>query len=147
MTGLNGTSASNFVDYWFGPARNVNRIWWFQLDMHGGSNSAIWKADTGLTSYAHRDKLYLVQFYDRVFQGDYPADGFGFLDGWVATTTSPLAQSDWGMYINYADARMDRTTAQEMYWGKNLPRLQQVKAQIDPEELFYYPISIEPASD
>lgn len=123
---------------------NTTRVWWIQIDMHGGSNSAIWKADPELTSYAHRDKLFLVQFYDRTLWGDYPADGFKFLDGWVATTTSPLAESDWGMYINYADARMSRETAQKVYYRNNLPRLQKLKAQIDPDELFYNPISIEP---
>ncbi|KFY67283.1 hypothetical protein V496_01653 [Pseudogymnoascus sp. VKM F-4515 (FW-2607)] len=145
LKGLNGTSARNFVDYWYGTARDVSRIWWFQIDIHGGKNSAVWKADPGLTSYAHRDKLFLIQLYDRSF-GSYPELGFEFLNGWVSNTTADMAPSDWGMYINYADARMDRTTAQNAYWGVNLPRLQEIKAQVDPTELFYYPISIEPAA-
>ena len=45
-----------------------------------------------------------------------------------------------------SDARMDRTTAQNAYWGVSLPRLQEIKVQVDPTELFYYPISIEPAT-
>lgn len=123
----------------------MTRIWWFQIDIHGGKNSAVSKADPGLTSYAHRDKLFLIQLYDRSF-GTYPELGFEFLDGWVSNTTADMAPSDWGMYINYADARMDRTTAQNAYWGVSLPRLQEIKAQVDPTELFYYPISIEPAT-
>ncbi|KAI1172260.1 Glucooligosaccharide oxidase [Nemania sp. FL0916] len=145
LTGLSGQPAQDFVDYWFGPATKVSRIWWFQLDLQGGINSFTAKADTTLTSYAHRDKLYIIQFYDRVFFGDYPASGFSLLDDWVSNTTQSLTDDEWGMYINYADSRLDRETAQRVYWGKNVPELQKIKAKFDPNELFYYPISIQPA--
>ncbi|RYO76508.1 hypothetical protein DL766_009460 [Monosporascus sp. MC13-8B] len=144
LTGLNGTAAQNFVDYWFDVARGVDRIWYFQLDMHGGQHSSVSKLNVETTSYAHRDKLYLIQFYDREISGHYPDRGFSFLDGWVSKTTAPLSPSDWGMYINYADTSLNRTTAQHVYWGKNLARLQTLKAKFDPEELFYYPSSINP---
>lgn len=146
LAGLNGKSAKDFVNYWFGPASKVSRNWWFQLDLHGGKNAYISSADPSLTSYAHRDKLYIIQLYDRIFFGNYPADGYSFLDNWVSNTTSSLTEDQWGMYVNYADARMDRDTAQKVYWRKNLPKLQSIKAKFDPNELFYYPISIKPAS-
>ncbi|KAI1816625.1 Glucooligosaccharide oxidase [Poronia punctata] len=146
LTGLSGQAAEDFADYWFNNATKVSRIWWFQLDLQGGKNSFTENEDTSATSYAHRDKLYLLQLYDRVFFGDYPEDGFDFLDDWVTTTTSSLSADDWGMYINYADARLDRDTAQQVYWGNSLAKLQTLKAQYDPEELFYYPIGIAPAA-
>lgn len=146
LSGLSGKSAEDFVNYWLGPASKVTRNWWFQLDLHGGKNANIPAADPSLTSYAHRDKLYIIQLYDRVFLGSYPADGYSLLDNWVSNTTSSLTEDEWGMYYNYADARMDRDTAQEVYWRKNLPRLQNLKTKFDPDELFYYPISIKPAS-
>ncbi|RYP72170.1 hypothetical protein DL771_004404 [Monosporascus sp. 5C6A] len=147
LTGLNGTAAQNFVDYWFGVAKGVDRIWYFQLDMHGGQHSGVSQRNMETTSYAHRDKLFLIQFYDRDLSDNYPDDGFSFLDGWVSTTTNSLEPSDWGMYINYADASLNRTTAQHVYWGKNLARLQTLKAKFDPEELFYYPLSINPVPE
>ncbi|KFX94602.1 hypothetical protein O988_06194 [Pseudogymnoascus sp. VKM F-3808] len=146
LEGLNGTSAQNFVDYWFDDASDINRIWWFQVDLQGGASSGIWARDDGVTSYAHRDKLYIIQLYDRVFGGSYPKDGFEFLDGWVNTTTSPLEWGTWGMYVNYADARLERQDAEELYWGKNLPRLRDIKAELDPTEVFFNPVSIEPSS-
>ncbi|KAI0389146.1 Glucooligosaccharide oxidase [Xylariaceae sp. FL0594] len=148
LTSLKGQSAQDFVNYWWGPARNVQRNWWFQLDLQGGVNSyqANNVASTSLRSYAHRDKLYIMQLYDRVFWGSYPSNGFDFLDNWVRNTTASLPASDWGMYINYADARLDRDTAQRVYWGKNVPELQRIKKIYDPQELFYYPISIKPAA-
>lgn len=146
LKGLNGTAAANFVHYWFTSMAEVNRGWFFQLDLHGGANSGIWAADTGVTSYAHRDKLYLIQFYDRALFGGYPDDGFAFLDGWVDATTEGLGKEEWGMYVNYADARMERAEAGDMYWGKNVPRLREVKAKVDAGDLFYNPISVEPAA-
>jgi len=147
LKGLNGTSAKNFVNYWFDSATKiVDRNWWFQLDMHGGKNSAVAKVANNATAYAHRDKLYIIQFYDRIAETGraYPADGFSFLDGWVNTTTAPLIDSDHGAYINYADPRLDRATAQKLYYGDNLRQLQKLKAKFDPTELFYSPLSIQP---
>ena len=57
-----------------------------------------------------------------------------------------MAKSDWGMYINYADSSLSRATAQDVYYGASLPRLQRIKAAVDPKELFYYPQSIQPST-
>ncbi|KAI1390583.1 putative glucooligosaccharide oxidase [Hypoxylon trugodes] len=143
LKGLNGSAAKNFVDYWFDVAKKETAHWYIQLDLHGGKNSAVWKADPELTSYAHRDKLYILQFY--ITTSTTAEDGFKFVDGWASTTTAPLTASDWGMYFNYPDTNLNRTRAQQMYWGKNLAKLQQLKAELDPNELFYYPVSISPA--
>ena len=50
------------------------------------------------------------------------------------------------MYINYADPTMDRTEAQENYWRQSLPKLQQVKAAFDPNDVLYYPQGVKPAA-
>ena len=146
LKGLNGTAATNFVNYWFDVAKKVStRSWYFQLDFHGGKTSAIANATRAASSsYAHRDKLFLIQFYDRQYSGAYPSNGYSFLDGWVANVTAALTPADWGMYINYADSSLNRTTAQNVYYGASLPRLQRIKAAVDPKELFYYPQSIQP---
>ncbi|CAI4211896.1 unnamed protein product [Parascedosporium putredinis] len=66
------------------------------------------EVDHDSTAYAHRDKLLLFQFYDRAF-GAYPSgeEPFGLLDGFVSSITDHLAPEDWGMYLNYADPRME----------------------------------------
>lgn len=110
--------------------------------MHGGVNSAVTNGDFSTSSYAHRDKIFLLQFYDRAFFGSYPSNGFSFLDNMVASITNNLNASDWGMYINYADPRLDATTAQNAYYGKNLQRLRSIKVSLDPKGLFSYPGSI-----
>lgn len=113
--------------------------------MHGGKNSAITQTPSASTSYAHREKLFLYQFYDRVFRGPYPANGFTFLQDFTSSITNSMNSSQWGMYINYADSQLSRMAAQEHYWGDNLPRLRRIKAALDPDDVFYYPQSIQPA--
>ncbi|KAL1878594.1 hypothetical protein VTK73DRAFT_7772 [Phialemonium thermophilum] len=136
------------VDYWFSAGRNLtSRVWYIIIDMYGGANAAIPQVAATTTSYAHRgDRLFLYEFYDRQVSGKtFPASGFAFLDGFVDAFTRHLDTSQWGMYVNYADPRMSRAEAQEVYWRDSLPRLQQIKARVDPADLFYYPQSVEPA--
>jgi hypothetical protein len=35
--------------------------------------------------------------------------------------------------------------AQEKYWGTNLPRLEQIKKAVDPNDVFHNPQSVRPA--
>ncbi|KAI1283488.1 FAD binding domain-containing protein [Xylaria sp. FL0933] len=144
MTGLSGAVAQDFVNYWYDQAKNVSGAWFFQLDVQGGKNSAVWNADHAASSYVHRDKLYILQFFYRSTTKEVPAEAVKLVDEWTSATAKSIAASDLGMYINYPDLSLNRTTAQQMYWGKNMPKLQQLKTQVDPQELFYYPISIEP---
>ena len=46
-------------------------------------------------------------------------------------------------YVNYADASI--TDYGAAYWGANYPRLQQVKQQYDPHELFTFAQAVRPA--
>ncbi|KAF1993440.1 Glucooligosaccharide oxidase [Amniculicola lignicola CBS 123094] len=147
LKGLNGTSAQDFVDYYFDVANNiVDRYWFYQLDMHGGANSQIAKISQGATSYAHRDKLYIIQFYERYENSQtYPDTSFAFLDGWVEAMKKSLPEGDWGAYANYADPRLPRDAAEKQYYGEHLPRLQELKANYDPTEVFYYTQGVSPA--
>ena len=76
----------------------------------------------------------------------YPPDGLSLLDGWVSTVTEGLQVSgmSYGAYGNYPDPTLDRETAQSLYYGDNLEKLQMLKAVYDPDELFYSPQSVEP---
>jgi len=142
------TVLQNVADYWIKTAKSNSRAWYIIIDLYGGPTSAVTKVSPDATSYAYRDpkkNLFLYELYDRSYFGDYPSDGFSFLDGWVKTFTDGLDTTQWGMYINYADPRLNRTEAQNAYYRQNLARLKQIKQQVDPTELFYYPQAVEPA--
>lgn len=144
---LEGKALASFVRYWNNYAISSREGGWFvQLDIHGGVNSAVSAVPNSATAYAHRDKLFLIQFYH--FCGNdepYPSRGINILKKWVEVTTASLQEGDYGMYINYSDSELDRGAAQKLYWAGNLERLRLIKRTVDPNELFYHPQSIEPA--
>lgn len=144
---LAGQSLDNFVRYWHTKAINSQPGGWFiQLDLHGGPTSAISAVPNSASAYAHRDKAFLIQLYHYSDnEKPYPAEGISLLKGWIEATTNPLAQGDWGMYINYVDSELDRDTAQQLYYGENLERLRELKKRYDPTEVFYYPQAVSPA--
>lgn len=134
------------MDYWYGTAKPIRRSWYHHIDFHGGKTSAISAVDADATSYSHRDKLLLHNFYDRVdVAEEYPADGFDLLNGFVDAIVGDGDKLDYGVYFNYPDPEMDQETAQTRYWGSALPKLQEIKAAVDPNEVFYLPQSVKPA--
>ncbi|KAK8037236.1 FAD-linked oxidoreductase azaL [Apiospora marii] len=149
LNSLSGSVGKAFVDYWYGTANRVDRRWFFQIDAAGGANSAYAQPGNAATAFAHRDKTFIIQFYDAVDSNlAYPANGTAFLNGWVAKVTAALGASGgtdgWGAYANYPDPTLGRDEAQMLYYGTNLERLQRLKLRYDPEERFYYPQSIVP---
>ena len=143
---LTSDQAESFVNYWYTQGRQTTRNWYIQIDAHGGKNGAIPQVAADATSYAHRNFTFLYQFYDGVFGGSsYPSTGFAFLEGFVGNVTASMQPDEWGRYINYADSQLNRTAAERDYWGNNLPRLQRAKAMYDPDEVFYFPQSVQPA--
>jgi len=64
----------------------------------------------------------------------------------MRTITDHMEESDWGMYVNYADPQLSQEQAMEYYWRQNLGRLRSIKKQVDPGELFYNPLGVRPAA-
>ncbi|KAL5345005.1 hypothetical protein ACLOAV_009958 [Pseudogymnoascus australis] len=95
-------------------------------------------------AYVHRDKLLLYQFSDIETHGQYPEDGFAVLQQFRDSVTDSLDDGKWGMYVNYVDTQLDVNTAQTLYWGRNLLRLQSIKTKLDPNQVFWDPHSIRP---
>ncbi|GAB1314796.1 hypothetical protein MFIFM68171_05006 [Madurella fahalii] len=144
---LNETQLETFVSYWFKHAKANKRDWYVHIDLHGGNNSAVSRHAADSTAYAHRDYLLMYLLYDRVDRGVYPADGHSYMENFSRNITNGMARSDWGMYINYPDSRLDQEAAQVNYWGSHLPKLQAIKKAVDPEDLFHYPQGVLPGSE
>lgn len=133
-----------FVDYWFDVGQTDARgDWWIQMDTHGGKHSGITRALGGPTSFPHRDKTWLFQFFDRTgSQPDYNKT-YAFLNGFMDTIKDNMPAGDWGRYANYADSQLGRAEALEQYYADSLPRLRAVKAMYDPEDMFHSPQSVD----
>lgn len=144
---MSGESLSNFVHHWQTKAIGFQPGgWFFQLDLHGGPTSAVSAVTNPETAYAHRDKAILIQLYHYIDnEVPYPAEAVDLMKGFVTSTTAPLKDGDWGMYVNYVDSELDYMPAEKLYYGDNLDRLKNLKKRYDPTQVFYYPQSIAPA--
>jgi len=88
----------------------------------------------------------MYQFYDPVDHNQvYPTDGYSFMDGFVESISRSMDTHEIGMYFNYPSPNLNQTAAQSMYWGPSLPKLQAIKAEVDPNEVFYFPQAVRPA--
>ncbi|KAM0329408.1 hypothetical protein ACHAQA_004715 [Verticillium albo-atrum] len=135
-------SLEAFVDYWQTIGREP-RGWFIQIDVHGDATSAVAAVPKEKTSYAHRDKLWLIQFADLIIS---PLAQYSFLDGFMSAITDGMADGDWGRYANYIDAELSEEEAVQQYYGDSLPRLGAIKAAVDPADVFHFPQGIRPVA-
>jgi FAD/FMN-containing dehydrogenase len=68
-----------------------------------------------------------------------PADAAADL-AWIGDLRTAMAPHTSGGYVNYIDS--DQPDWQAAYYGPNLPRLMQIKAKYDPDDVFNGPQSI-----
>ena len=51
-----------------------------------------------------------------------------------------MPTSQFGSYPGYVDPLL--ANAQQAYWGTNLPKLEKIKHEIDPKDVFHNPQSV-----
>ncbi|KAJ7460813.1 glucooligosaccharide oxidase [Mycena latifolia] len=140
---MSAAAIKAFVTYMAVQGFSSKTSWFVQLELYGGSNSAINAVPLDSTAFAKRDTLFTMQLYasSSNFAPPYPAAGFTFLDGMVASilSNSP-ANWSYGAYLNYADDRL--TNASTLYYGSHFSRLQSIKAAVDPLDTFRFPIGV-----
>jgi len=142
---VNDDALDAFWVYYNTTARKNNRAWYLLIDLHGGPTSAITAVPDSDTSYAHRNALLKYEFYDRVYSGSYPSNGFDFLNGWVAAITETMEDtqySPFGMYYNYADTSLSSSEAHSHYWLGHYAKLKTVKRSYDPTSVFSNPQAV-----
>ncbi|KAE8395605.1 FAD/FMN-containing dehydrogenase [Aspergillus alliaceus] len=115
-------------------------FWFVTFDLVGG---AVNDYATNSTGYPHREILIWV---DAMLGGiiiPTTKPQYDFLDGfWHAVIRAlPLPESDVPVYPGYVDPRLPN--AQRHYWGPNLERLGQIKAAVDPDDVFHNPQGVQ----
>jgi hypothetical protein len=113
--------------------------WFILFDFQGGYTNDI---PTDATAYAHRDVLIWLQSYSINLLGSVTQTQISFLDQLNTLVTNDKAP--YSAYPGYVDPLM--ANGPEAYWGSNLARLQQIKEEIDPKNVFRNPQSPSPAN-
>ncbi|UPX10946.1 uncharacterized protein EKO05_0001578 [Ascochyta rabiei] len=118
-----------------------NAIWFIIWDLEGG---AINDVAPNATAYGHRNALFYHQAYAVNLFGKIGDKTKKFLTGFNDAVTDALPDHDKGAYAGYVDPALGENSA-SLYWGGNVERLENIKAQVDPDDVFHNPQSIRPA--
>lgn len=118
-----------------------NAIWFIIWDLEGG---AINDVAPNATAYGHRNALFYHQAYAVNILGKIDDKTRTFLAGVNDAVTDALPDHDEGAYAGYVDPALGENSA-SLYWGGNVERLESIKAEVDPGNVFHNPQSIRPA--
>ncbi|KAF9893532.1 hypothetical protein FE257_010844 [Aspergillus nanangensis] len=125
---------------------NVNKgtlLWFAIFDFQGG---AINDVPSHETAYAHRDALVWLQSYAINLFGEVSGTTVEFLERLNELTLAGNATDvPYAAYAGYVDPRLGQD-GPAAYWGDNLPRLQRIKKEIDPNDVFHNPQSVKVAA-
>jgi len=127
------------IDALFEYIQDANKgtvIWFVIFDLAGGATNDV-PADA--TAFVHRNTVFYLQSY-AVGIGGVSQTTHDFLDGINDTIMKAMPGIDFGAYPGYVDKYLP--DGQHEYWGSNYLRLQQIKAKLDPQNVFSNPQSV-----
>ena len=128
-------AAFSFLRAWPGTSETAS----FVLFQTGAQVNAV---APDATAFVHRDSDWLMTLALHWGANDSAATVQSNLD-WQAAFYRTMRNFSSGAFINFPDPSL--STWQQDYYGANLPRLESIKARIDPLQLFNFPQSIPPA--
>ncbi|KAJ3969658.1 hypothetical protein EV361DRAFT_336682 [Lentinula raphanica] len=132
-----------FMKYLANEGFSSDTNWFVEVELYGGPNSKILEIPNNATAFSRRDTLFTFQLYASSSNSlpPYPEDGYSFVDGMVDSVTSNMPSSwNYGAYTNYIDDQLENW--QTLYFNGNYPKLQSLKDQFDPNNIFMFPTSI-----
>lgn len=139
---LTSAALTSYFQYIISSGTNAPADWFAIIDLYGGPDNQISIRDSTFASYKNRDSLWVAQHYGYVESGSFPSSGITFVQGLNNAMTSQMPGTTFGKYPNYVDSTLTRAQAQQIYYGSNLARLQTIKAQVDPNDVFDNPQSV-----
>jgi hypothetical protein len=129
-------AAFSFLRAWPGTSEAAN----FVLFQTGAQVNAVMPA---ATAFVHRDSDWLMTLALNWGAHDSRSIVQSNLE-WQAGFYEAMRNFSSGAYVNFPDPSL--TTWQQDYYGANLSRLESIKAQVDPLQVFHFAQSIPPAS-
>ncbi|OAV99047.1 hypothetical protein PTTG_02415 [Puccinia triticina 1-1 BBBD Race 1] len=142
---MSNSSIRAFSKYLANQGVQSNTVWFVQLELYGGKNSAVTAVSADETAFAQRAILFTIQFYasSSNFAPPYPTAGFNLLDNMVDSIVNNNPSGwNYGAYANYVDDRLSPSQWKSLYYKNHYQRLTQVKGAYDPQNVFVYPQSI-----
>ncbi|KAJ7780247.1 hypothetical protein DFH07DRAFT_467953 [Mycena maculata] len=125
---------------YFDSADKGTLIWFAIFDVEGG---AVNDVAQNATAYAHRDAQFYMQTY-AVGVGALSNTTTAFVEGMSSAIMDSMPGVQFGAYAGYVDPKL--ADGPQEYWGTNLPRLESIKATIDPGDVFHNPQSVSPVA-
>ena len=116
-------------------------LWFLIWDLEGG---AINDVAPDATAYGHRNALFYHQAYAVNLLGKINDKTRAFLTSINKLIIDGVPNHTQGAYAGYVDPALGDNSA-SLYWGGNVDKLQQIKAAVDPLDIFHNPQSIRPA--
>jgi hypothetical protein len=109
------------------------------FDALGGAVNRVKPADT---AFVHRDALWLAQYYTS-WNAPGSRSGVANQHSWITSYYNSVHPHASGQaYQNYPDPSL--SNFEQAYYGANYPRLQMVKSEYDPGQVFTFPQAIKP---
>jgi len=130
-------SAIEIMMEWVAARANTSAVGCILLDAYGGALSQV---APDATAFVHRDPLYSCQYIAYEHPSDPPLAQQKNRDGLNELYASLRPYMSGAAYQNYIDP--DLADAHHAYYGANLPRLLEVKAKYDPQNVFRFAQSL-----
>jgi hypothetical protein len=107
------------------------------FDAYGG---AMGRTKNDATAFAHRESTVCsIQYYTQWTKPEQTNDHMNSIRS-IYSAMRPFVSGQ--SYVNYCD--LDLADGPTAYWGANLPRLQKIKASVDPTNFFTHAQGIKP---
>ena len=124
---------------WIDDTDKGTLLWFVVFDATGG---VVTQIAENATSYPHRDKFMFYQSY--AIGIPLSQETKDFLSDFHNKILAVIPEDASSAYAGYVDPAL--TNGQQEYWGSNLPVLEQIKLNWDPDDVFHNPQSVRPAS-
>ncbi|KAL2693471.1 hypothetical protein Neosp_000031 [[Neocosmospora] mangrovei] len=115
-----------------------SKSWFVLVDLYGG---AVNHVSSDATAFPHRNLAYFFALYAQT-ESETSQTAHEFADKAVLIYQGSQPEK-YLSYAGYTNLRI-KGSAQRKYWGSNLARLEKIKSQVDPKDIFSTPQGVKP---
>lgn len=129
---------ANALNAFYDTVKAAGSVGFFSIiNLYGGPGSAINSKDENFAAYNDRNSLWVIQNYGN------GADSVNYINTLNNAIINAQPQTTFGAYLNYVDPTYSATQAHQLYYGSAVTsRLEGIKAQFDPNKVFWHPQAI-----